>query len=208
MVGKPKFRLLHRRIERLMAVYFINQEERGQWLMKIGRATDIRRRLGQLQTGNPKQLALVGWIESMDDARTEKALHRKYTGANVGGEWFALQPADILSDLQAAGIEGFVAKNADALEITGRYSDAVAEYLGVWVWADLEIDECCPFCGCLCGMTFQDGSQMYHCLSCDTLTDFSELSPDFDSEEDYLAWKAQEAERKARLSPPRHVAGS
>jgi len=44
-----------------MTVYFIHQEERGQWLTKIGRATDIRRRLGQLQTGNPKQLALVGW---------------------------------------------------------------------------------------------------------------------------------------------------
>lgn len=185
-----------------MAVYFIHQEERGQWLMKIGRATDIRRRIGQLQTGNPKQLALVGWIEAADDARTEKLLYRKYAVANVGGEWFALQPADILSDLQAAGIEGFVAKNTDAFEITGRDRDAVAEYRGVWVWADLEIDECCPFCGCLCGMAFQDASQMYHCLSCDTLTDFSDLSPDFESEQDYLAWKAQEAARKARLPPP------
>lgn len=184
-----------------MAVYFIHQEERGQWLMKIGRATDITRRLGQLQTGNPKQLALAGWIEAADDARMEKALHRKYAGANVGGEWFALQPADILGDLQAAGIEGFVAKNADAFEITGRDSDAVPEYLGVWVWADLEIDECCLLCGCLCGMAFQDASQMYHCLSCDALTDFSEHSPDFDNEEDYLAWKAQEAGRKARLPP-------
>lgn len=184
-----------------MAVYFIHQEERGQWLMKIGRATDIRRRLGQLQTGNPKQLALVGWIEAASDAQTEKALHRKYAGVNVGGEWFALQPADILCDLQAAGIEGFVAKNADAFEITGRDNDAVAEYLGVWVWSDLEIDECCPFCGCLCGMAFEDASQMYHCLSCDALTDFSELSPNFDSEEDYVAWKAQEAARKARLPP-------
>lgn len=188
-----------------MAVYFIHQEERGQWLMKIGRATDIRRRLGQLQTGNPKQLALVGWIASADDVRTEKGLHRKYAGANVGGEWFALQPADILGDLQSAGIEGFVAKNADAFEITGRDDDAVPEYLGVWIWGDLEIDECCPFCGCLCGMAFQDASLMYHCLSCDVLTDFSELSPDFDNEEDYLAWKAQEAARKARLPlpPPR-----
>lgn len=185
-----------------MAVYFIHQEERGQWLMKIGRALNITRRLGQLQTGNPKQLALVGWIDSANDAGTEKALHRKYAGANVGGEWFVLQPADILADLQAAGIDGFVAKNANAFEITGRDRDAVPEYLGVWVWADLEIDECCPFCGCLCGMAFQDASQMYHCLSCDALTDFSELSPDFDNEEDYLNWKAQEAARNALLPRP------
>lgn len=35
------------------------------------------------------------------------------------------------------------------------------EYLGVWEWVDLEIDECCPFCGCLCGIHFQQASQMY-----------------------------------------------
>lgn len=43
--------------------------------------------------------------------------------------------------------------------------------------ADLEIDECYPFCGCLCGMHFQEASQMYYCIQCDTLTNFSELSP-------------------------------
>ncbi len=31
--------------------------------------------------------------------------------------------------------------------------------------------KCCPFCG----MHFQDASQMYHCLNCDTPADFSEL---------------------------------
>lgn len=185
-----------------MPVYFIHQVERGQWLMKIGRATDIRQRLRDLQTGNPKELKVVGWIVSQNEARAERALHRKYSRANVGGEWFALQPADILGDLQTAGIDGFVAKIVDAFEIVGHDKDAVPEYLGVWDWSDLEFDECCPFCGCLCGMAFQDASQMYHCLHCDALTDFSELSPDFDSEEDYLAWKALEAARKARLPKP------
>lgn len=185
-----------------MPVYFIHQEERGQWLMKIGRAADIRRRLRQLQTGNPKELKVVGWIVSDDDALTERALHAKYRHANVGGEWFMLQPADILVDLQAARIGGFVAKNADAFEIVGRDRDAVPEYLGVWDWADLEVDECCPFCGCLCGMAFQEASQMFHCLACDELTDFSEISPDFDNEEDYLLWKSREEIRKARLPKP------
>lgn len=188
-----------------MPVYFIHQVERGQWLMKIGRAADIRRRLRALQTGNPKELKLVGWIVSENDAQTERSLHRKYTRVNVGGEWFALQPADILGDLQAAWIDGFVAKNADAFEVAGHDKDAVPEYLGVWDWADLEIDECCPFCGCLCGMAFQDTSQMYHCLHCDALTDFSELSRDFECEEDYRAWKEHEASRKARLPRRRPV---
>jgi|GEM_PF-4385353 len=42
---------------------------------------------------------------------------------------------------------------------------------------------------------------MYHCLHCDALTNFSELSPDFDNEEEYRAWKEHEAARKARLPP-------
>jgi hypothetical protein len=77
----------------------------------------------------------------------------------------------------APGRAGFVAKNADAFQIVGYDRDAIPEYLGVWEWADLEIDECCPFCGCLCGMHFQEASQMYYCIRCDTLTDFSELDP-------------------------------
>ncbi len=40
-------------------------------------------------------------------------------------------------------------------------------------WEHME--ECCPFCRCLGGMHFQDASQMYNCISCDTLHDFSEL---------------------------------
>lgn len=73
------------------------------------------------------------------------------------------------------GRSGFVAKNADAFQLVGYDRDAVPEYLGVWEWGDLELEECCPFCGCLFGMHFQDASQMYHCLNCDTLTNFSEL---------------------------------
>lgn len=101
------------------------------------------------------------------------------------GEWFAIEPADILPILQCAGPDGFVAKNADAFQIIGYDRDAIPEYLGVWEWADLEIDECCPFCGCLCGMHFQDSSRMYHSIRCDTLTDFSELDPHEDPPEDW-----------------------
>ncbi|MER9439186.1 hypothetical protein [Mesorhizobium sp. M0618] len=104
-----------------------------------------------------------------------------------------------MSDLQGAGIGGFVTKNANAFEIIGYDKDAVPEYLGVWDWGDFEVEECCPFCGCLCGMVFQDASQMFHCLHCDELTDFSEFSPDFDNEEDYLVWKAQQETRNAEV---------
>ena len=75
-----------------------------------------------------------------------------------------------------AGSNGFVAKNADAFEVTGFDKNAVPEYLGVWKWGDLELEECCPYCGSFCGMHYQEASCMYHCLNCDTLADFSDLS--------------------------------
>lgn len=185
-----------------MPVYFILEENNADWRMKIGRATNLRGRRGALQTGNSRPLKVVGWIEAENEGETEKRLHAKYAAQNIGRhggssarEWFYLQPADILEDLQSAGIDGFVEKNADAFEVIGHDRDGVVEYLGVWDWSSLELEECCPFCGCFCGMHFQYTSQMFHCLSCDELTDFSQ--PDFDNEEDYLAWKEHEERLKA-----------
>ncbi len=184
-----------------MPVYFILEENDADWRMKIGRATNLRGRRGALQTGNSRPLKVVGWIDTANAGETEKRLHAKYADRNIardGGstarEWFYLQPADILNDLQRAGIEGFVEKNADAFEVVGHDRDGVAEYLGVWDWSSLELDECCPFCGCFCGMHFQDASQMYHCINCDELTNFEK--PDFDNEEDYLVWNADQERLK------------
>ena len=85
---------------------------------------------------------------------------------------------------QSDRTDTFVAKNADAFQIISYDRDAIPEYLGVWEWGDLELDECCPFCGCLCGMHFQDAAQMYHCLNCGTLTDFSQLDGGYDEPEE------------------------
>lgn len=185
-----------------MPVYFILEENSADWRMKIGRATNLRSRRGALQTGNSRQLKVVGWIEAKNEGETEKRLHAKYAAHNIGQhggssarEWFYLQPSDILEDLKRAGIDGFVEKNADAFEVVGHDSDGVPEYLGVWDWSSLELDECCPFCGCFCGMSFQDTSWMFQCLSCNELTDFSRL--DFDNEDDYLVRKEHEERLKA-----------
>lgn len=171
-----------------MAVYFIYQLSAGEPLLKIGRVKDIYQRRNALQTGNPHTLVLVGWIRSDADSALETKLHRKHQARHAAGEWFRLEPSEILDDLKRAGRDGFVARHADAFEIVGHDRDAIPEYLGVWEWADLELDECCPFCGAMCGMYFRDSSQAYYCISCDRLSDFSEDMPDFDNEEDYRAW--------------------
>jgi len=163
-----------------MSVYFILEENDADWRMKIGRAKNRVARRRALQTGNSRLLKIVGWIETEQDAALEAHLHAKYAEFNIGKrgesrskEWFRLQPGDILDDLVRAGRDGFVAKNANAFEIVGYDKYAVPEYVGVWDWASLEPYECCTFCGCFCGMHFQDASYMYHCLNCDTLTDLS-----------------------------------
>lgn len=161
-----------------MPVYFLGEDENGCSPIKIGVAKDIARRKRALQIGNPLELRLLGWIICDDDFHLERQLQKRFRRVQTRGEWFHIEPADVLQFLTRAGQRGFVAKNADAFQITGYDRDAVPEYLGVWEWADLEIDACCPFCGCLCGMHFQEASQMYYCIQCDTLTDFSELSPD------------------------------
>jgi hypothetical protein len=164
-----------------MSVYFILEEDTAGRRMKIGRAKNITARRRALQTGNSRPLKLVGWIAADDDKAFEARLHAKYAerntrkdGGNSSKEWFHLEPADILDDLMRARDTGFVAKNIDAFEIVGYDKDAVPEHRGVWDWASLELEECCPFCGCFCGMYFQEASWMYHCINCDTLTNFSD----------------------------------
>jgi hypothetical protein len=158
--------------------------------------SDIRWRLGELRpptTGSHKRRDLWIWRER---AYRDIACRAAYRRARLPISFplvCRLEPAEILEDLKWAGSNGFVAHNADAFEIVAHDRDAL-RHLGVWEWSDLELDECCPFCGSLCGMHFQEASQAYYCISCRRLSDFAEQVPDFDCEEDYLAWKADNPE--------------
>lgn len=131
-----------------MSVYFIGEDENGCTLIKIGVAKNIEAHKRNLQTGNPLDLRLLGWIDTTDAFQLERHLYRYFGATHVLGEWFAITPADILSILIRAGRDGFIAKNADAFQIVGYDRDVAPEFLGVWEWADLEAYECCPFCGC------------------------------------------------------------
>lgn len=156
-------------------IYFFIEDTDEQ--VKIGRARNIEKRRKQLQTGNPRKLLLLGWIRTADDVSVERALHQKFSSRRANGEWFDLDPAEVLPILSQFGIDGFAATSADAFEIVGNSRDGVPEYMGVWPWGDLEFEECCPFCGSFCGLHFQEASSMYHCLNCDAFTDFDFLSP-------------------------------
>lgn len=155
-----------------MPVYFILDTERSQ--VKIGRGKDVRKRVQNLQTGNPSPLQLMGWVKVDDDASVEYSLHQKYQEQRGLGEWFDIGPTEVLTELKRKN--GFVPTPKDSFEIIGYDKDAVPEYLGVCEWADFEIYECCPFCGCLCGMHAQGETGMYHCINCGAFTSFDFLS--------------------------------
>ena len=86
-------------------VYFVAQAESR--FIKIGATADVTARVRQLQTGNPQRLIILRTIEfeSADDARScEALLHERYRSLGLGayGEWFAMCPASLLSDVNFA----------------------------------------------------------------------------------------------------------
>lgn len=165
-----------------MPVYFITDNEIDLSPIKIGFSKNIPKRIKELQTGNSSKLVLMGWLTSSNDSAREKELHQHFSSQRQDqSEWFDISPEDIFPILEQAGINGYLAKNANAFEIVSRDNDAVPEYLGTCHWIDTSIDQCCPFCGCLCGMSFIDAAQMYHCPACQALTNFDSPEEDDNS---------------------------
>jgi hypothetical protein len=150
-----------------MPVYFVREESNGP--IKIGRASQVQRRVTQLQTGNSVQLQLLGWIMSSCDAATERGLHESYNNFRLRGEWFQISQDHVLEELKLR--HGFIPKKGDAFEIVGYDRDGIAEYAGVCEWADFEYHECCPFCGCFCGLHQISEYTVYTCMNCGVLVD-------------------------------------
>jgi hypothetical protein len=71
-------------------VYIIQQKDVPD-LFKIGKTKrDPKRRLKELQTGNPTELVIVYTIQSKNMHKLESSLHKKYEHSRVHGEWFRL----------------------------------------------------------------------------------------------------------------------
>ncbi len=101
----------------------------------------------------------------------EREPHEYYSENRARGEWFEIDQESVLAELKRH--HGFVPKYGDAFDIVGYDQDGIPEYVGLCEWTDFEIYECCPFCGCLCGMHQVSEYTVYSCMNCQTLTDFS-----------------------------------
>jgi hypothetical protein len=75
-------------------VYFIC--EKNLRLFKIGRTVKHPKgRLRELQTGNPRQLRVYGWISTEEHVALELWFHRRFSKQRCFGEWFKVSARDL-----------------------------------------------------------------------------------------------------------------
>ncbi len=57
--------------------------------VKIGKATNIAKRMRELQTGNPLKLRLIAILS--DDMEDERKFHDRFKAYRISGEWFRFE---------------------------------------------------------------------------------------------------------------------
>lgn len=156
-----------------MTVYFLTHEDERDldaMRVKIGYSKNVKRRISQLQTGNPDRLALMGEIRTADkaeDRKIEGALHALNARHRLEtGEWFHLAPQDIIDALKAYSANAFITVGDDPFEIISYDRDAVPEYASPWNWGDVQVYEFCPRCGWAGGWSFNENYGGERCLKC------------------------------------------
>lgn len=101
--------------------------------IKIGLATDVRHRMGELQTGNPYPLRLLYVFCGSFEA--EQALHRRFAAFRMCGEWFSSEGVEPhfpwferLRDTQVTTFEGgSICPNVLRLEEFGPWEVSAIE---------------------------------------------------------------------------------
>jgi hypothetical protein len=77
--------------------YIYLLEAVGTDKFKIGRATDVARRIRELQTGSPIRIRYVYHAYVHNANLCEMELHNKFSNQREIGEWFALTSGDVKS---------------------------------------------------------------------------------------------------------------
>jgi hypothetical protein len=74
--------------------------EGGGGVVKIGRSFSPRERVGSVQVGNPRRVQLL--LVVPEAGKYESAMHRKFSGRHLGGEWFNFCEDDPVEAVQRA----------------------------------------------------------------------------------------------------------
>ena len=81
----------------MSGVYVLKDNESN--LIKIGRASDLQRRLANLRTANPR-LEVVQWFETANDSTVEAYVHSKLIKFRKAGEFFEVSPAIAIAEIE------------------------------------------------------------------------------------------------------------
>ncbi|HCG8575818.1 GIY-YIG nuclease family protein [Vibrio parahaemolyticus] len=150
-----------------MALYFIiENEDLINQRIKIGISTDPIKRLKNLQTGNSRRLALMGWINSNNDRELERELHQKYQAQRVIGEWFEINHEIVLDLLKQYSYCSYIALQTNAGELIGCDRHGIPEYEDTWEWSSTEYSDFCPECGSSLGLSYNENFGGARCLEC------------------------------------------
>lgn len=86
----------------ISVVYFVQAVDGGP--IKIGFSVDVDFRVGQLQTGSPVELRLIGCVQG--DRELERSLHVELAEHHIRGEWFRPTVAvrDAMRRIGAVGV--------------------------------------------------------------------------------------------------------
>jgi hypothetical protein len=71
-----------------MPTYIVRAGDNGP--VKIGRASDVARRVAELQLANPERLTVIRIIDTPFD--NEAVLHARFAHRSLHGEWFSFDP--------------------------------------------------------------------------------------------------------------------
>ena len=155
-----------RGLSKILPVYFLANGEERLSPIKIGRTNSLKRRMSELQTGNPIQLRLLGYIETKADASLEAQLHREFHQKRRSGEWFDIVAEEIVPFLLSAGAAAYVPPEDAIFEFESYDRSGVPCLVRGAAWLDLQAEDLCPSCGCFGGIHYQGGPAGEICLGC------------------------------------------
>lgn len=79
-------------------IYLLESSNDDGTIYKIGYTKkDVKKRIGELQTGNPYAIKEVCNYKTKYNQRLEKSLHNFYSHNKVKNEWFKLDISDVVN---------------------------------------------------------------------------------------------------------------
>jgi hypothetical protein len=123
-------------------IYFARCEDMNGYI-KIGRATNPRKRISDLRNGCPYEVILLATLPG--GLLREKILHRRFEASRIRGEWFSPSPElmEVIASGLSQGSRQYPYEDRDWLYQKYVEEDmtttAIADLLGcshqtIWLW--------------------------------------------------------------------------